>query len=126
MQRICDAGSNVLLLNLAGTEKMYWAVTKFTACAGIEITASHNTINYNSLKIVKLGSQPLDGQDDFQAIKTVAKNQTWVENSSKGSIQDISKEARKKYIHSVLNFVNPSNLKLLKIVVNSGNSASRP
>ena len=105
---------------------MYWAVTKFTACAGIEITASHNTINYNSLKIVKLGSQPLDGQDDFQAIKTVAKNQTWVENSSKGSIQDISKEARKKYIHSVLNFVNPSNLKLLKIVVNSGNSASRP
>ncbi|MDC0121848.1 hypothetical protein OAI29_08695 [Amylibacter sp.] len=53
---ICDAGSNMFSLGLAGTDKMYWAVTEFNACSGIEITASYNPINYNDLKIVKSGS----------------------------------------------------------------------
>ena len=126
MRGICDAGGNVMSIGLAGTEEMYWAVTEFNACAGIEITASHNPINYNGLKIVKSGSQPLDDQENFQAIKTLAENQTWVENISKGSIQDISKEARKKYVRRVLSFLNHSNLKPLKIVVNSGNGAAGP
>ena len=55
---------------------MYWAVTEFNACAGIEITASHNAINYTGIKIIKSGSQPLNDQEDFQAIKTLAENQT--------------------------------------------------
>ena len=126
MNGICDAGSNVMSIGMAGTEEMYWAVTVFGACAGIEITASHNPINYNGLKIVKSGSQPLDDKDDFQAIKLLAENQTWVDSRSKGSIQDISKDARKKYVHRALSFLNQSNLKPLKIVVNSGNGAAGP
>ena len=74
---------------------MYWAVTKFNTSAGIEITASHNPINYNGLKIFKSGSQPLDDVEGFQAIKTLAENQTWIATPSKGTIQDISKEASK-------------------------------
>ena len=126
MRGICDAGSDVMSLGLAGTEEMYWAVTEFNACAGIEITASHNPINYNGVKIVKSGSQPLDDQEDFQTIKALAENQTWVENLPKGSVLDISDEARKKYVQRVLSFLNCSNLKPLKIVVNSGNGAAGP
>ena len=48
-----DGGADVINIGLAGTEEMYWAVTEFDACAGIEITASHNPINYNGIKIVK-------------------------------------------------------------------------
>ena len=76
MRGICDAGSNVMSIGLAGTEEMYWAVTESNACAGIEITASHNPINYNGLKIVKSGSRPLDDKDDFQVIKTLAEKET--------------------------------------------------
>ena len=126
MRGICDAGSNVFSMGLAGTEEMYWAVTEFNACAGIEVTASHNPINYNGLKIVKSGSQPLHDKDNFQAIKLLAENQTWIENPSKGSVQDISKEARKKYVRRALSFLNHSKLKPLKIIVNSGNGAAGP
>ena len=126
MRGICDADSNVMSIGLAGTEEMYWAVTEFNACAGIEITASHNPINYNGLKIVKSSSQPLDDQEDFQVIKILAENQTWAEHRSKGSIKDISKEARKKYVQRTLSFLNHSNLKPLRIVVNSGNGAAGP
>ena len=126
MRGICDAGSNVMSIGLAGTEEMYLAVTEFNTCAGIEITASHNPINYNGLKIVKSGSQPLNDQEDFQVIKALAENETWVEHPPKGSVQDISKEARQKYVQRVLSFLNHSNLKPLKIVVNSGNGAAGP
>ena len=62
----------------------------------------------------------------FKQSKHWQKIETWVENLSKGSIQDISKEARKKYVQRVLSFLNHSNLKPLKIVVNSGNGAAGP
>ena len=123
---ICDTGSNVMSIGLAGTEEMYCGVTEFNACAGIEITASHNPINYNGMKIVKSGSRPLDDSEDFQAIKTLAENQTWIEHLSKGTVQDISTEARKKYVQRVLSFLNHTKLKPLKIVVNSGNGAAGP
>ena len=69
---VVDAGSNVLDIGMAGTEEMYWAVTEFGACAGIEVTASHNPINYNGMKIVKSLSQPLEDESDFQVIKALA------------------------------------------------------
>jgi phosphomannomutase len=51
-QGVRDAGADVMNIGMAGTEEMYWAVTEFGACAGIEVTASHNPINYNGMKIV--------------------------------------------------------------------------
>ena len=51
---VCDAGANVLDLGFAGTEEMYSAVSTFDADAGIEVTASHNPINYNGMKIVRI------------------------------------------------------------------------
>ena len=126
MRGICDGGANVMSLGLAGTEEMYWAVTQFQACAGIEITASHNPINYNGLKIVKFGSQALDDQDDFQVIKALAEKETWKVGTPRGNILDISVNAREKYVERVLSFLNHSNLKPLKIIINSGNGAAGP
>ena len=54
-----DAGCEVLDIGLSGTEEMYWAVTQFRADIGFEITASHNPIEYNGMKIVKHESRPL-------------------------------------------------------------------
>ena len=50
---IQDSGANAINIGLSGTEEMYWAVSEFGACAGIAVTASHNPINYNGIKIVK-------------------------------------------------------------------------
>ena len=58
-QGVRDAGADVSNIGLAGTEEMYWAVSEFRACAGIEVTASHNPINYNGMKIVKRGEDIL-------------------------------------------------------------------
>ena len=85
---ICDSGSNVIFIGLAGTEEMYWAVTEFGACAGIEVTASHNPINFNGMKIVKSGSKPLDKKSDFLEIKNLAIKQDWLPSVKHGKVID--------------------------------------
>jgi phosphomannomutase len=121
-----DAGADVINIGMAGTEEMYWAVTEFGACAGIEITASHNPINYNGMKIVKSRSRPLDDAGDFQVIKALAGSQEWSSCAEIGKELNRSDEARKAYVDRLLNFVDVKSLRPLKIVVNSGNGAAGP
>ena len=121
-----DGGADVLDLGLCGSEEMYWAVTELGACAGIEVTASHNPINYNGMKIVKSGSRPLDDIKDFKKIKTLAENATWDGGLFGGNIEDVSVESRTKYVDQCLGFVDVAALKPLRIVVNCGNGAAGP
>jgi len=121
-----DVGADVINIGMAGTEEMYWAVTEFGACAGIEVTASHNPINYNGMKIVKSRSRPLDDAGDFQVIKALAGSQEWSSCAEIGKELNRSDEARKAYVDRLLNFVDVKSLRPLKIVVNSGNGAAGP
>ena len=125
-QGIMDAGSDLISIGLAGTEEMYWAVSNFSSCAGIVVTASHNPINYNGMKIVKADSQPLDDDSDFKAIKSLAESENWITTYKKGTLLDRAVEARTDYVSKVLSFINTDALKPLKIVINSGNGAAGP
>lgn len=122
---ICDAGSNVITIGLAGTEEMYWAVSHFSADAGIEVTASHNPIDYNGMKIVKFSSQPLS-EKEFLKIKNLAEKNEFSMNRDSGMIFDRQNEARDAYVNKIAGFINSVNLKPLKIVINSGNGAAGP
>ena len=123
---VMDAGADVLTIGVAGTEEMYWAVTEFSACSGIEVTASHNPINYNGMKIVKSASQPLDDAADFQVIKALASAQDWASPARMGETRDVADAAREKYVDRVLGFVDMATLAPLKIAINSGNGAAGP
>jgi phosphomannomutase len=123
---IMDAGGDVLDIGMSGTEEMYWGVTEFKAEAGIIVTASHNPINYNGMKIVKSGSRPLDDEADFKVIKKLAEDEDWSSSSNAGKRLYIAPEARAKYVSQVLKFINIDRLKPLKIVVNCGNGAAGP
>ena len=123
---VMDVGSDVLSIGMAGTEEIYWAVTEFGACAGIEVTASHNPINYNGMKIVKSGSRPLDDVEDFQKIKMLVGSQAWLQASSAGQERDVAVDARHKYLDQLLSFIDVTELSPLKIVINSGNGAAGP
>lgn len=123
---VCDAGADVLAIAMAGTEEMYWAVTEFGACGGIEVTASHNPIDYNGMKIVKSGSHPLDDASDFQPIRVLTEAGVWSGVSRVGRVMDRSHDAREKYVSRVLSLVDVPALRPLKIVVNSGNGAAGP
>ena len=122
---ICDAGADVLDIGFVGTEEMYAAVTEFDACAGVEVTASHNPIDYNGMKIVGRGSKALSEQE-FGLIKALAEKSSFSQSHKMGSILNKKEVARAAYAEKVLGFVDCASLKPLKIVINSGNGAAGP
>ncbi len=122
---ICDAGTDVLDIGLAGTEEMYAAVTEFDTCVGVEVTASHNPIDYNGIKIVGRGSKPLN-KKEFKLIKDLAEKGNFSQSQYKGAIFDKKEAARAAYVKKVLGFVDCASLKPLKIVINSGNGTAGP
>ena len=77
------------------------------------------------MKIVGCCSKPLSYQQ-FEAIKNLAENCTFVEPLNKGAVFFKKEAARAAYIEKVLGFIDSSTLKPLKIVVNSGNGAAGP
>ena len=84
---ICDSGADVFYIGLSGTEEMYAGVTEFEACAGIEVTASHNPIDYNGMKIVGYGSKPLS-DDEFGRIKDLAEDSNFFQSQQVGAVLD--------------------------------------
>ena len=69
---LIDAGANVTDIGMAGTEEIYFATKHLGVDGGIEVTASHNPINYNGMKLVKAGSIPISGDTGLNAIKEKA------------------------------------------------------
>ena len=122
---VCDNGTDVLDIGLAGTEELYAVVSELGACAGIVITASHNPIEYNGMKIVKHGSQPLS-EVEFLSIKALAEKNSYFFSKRPGTVMNKRISARKSYIEKILGFVDLRSLKPLKIVINSGNGAAGP
>ena len=118
------AGCEVLDLGLCGTEEMYFAVSHLEADGGIEVTASHNPMNYNGMKMVRRGSAPLDAANGLAAIKALAESGNFAQDRS-GTWRE-RLDARADYVRRVLDFVDLRALRPLKIVVNAGNGAAGP
>jgi phosphomannomutase len=118
-------GVEVLDLGLCGTEEMYHATAYFEADGGIEVTASHNPMDYNGLKLVGKGARPLDPASDMLAIKTLAESMDFAPDRPGGEVRP-AKAARGAYVRRVLSFVDTASFRPMKILVNAGNGAAGP
>ena len=125
VEGITEAGADVLDLGLCGTEEMYFATTHFGADGGIEVTASHNPIDYNGMKIVRAGSAPLDAASGLSRIKELAEAGAPATATRRGTRLP-AEGAREAYVERVLSFVDVGALRPLKILVNAGNGAAGP
>ena len=120
------AGADILSLGLCGTEEVYWAVNNFRASGGIMVTGSHNPILYNGLKFVKNNARPLDPVLEFQKVQSLAEINKFNKNSDSNQIYNLHREARIEYVKKILSFIDDTQFKPMKIVVNSGNGAAGP
>ena len=121
---IIDAGVNVIDLGMSGTEEVYFATSYYQALGGIEVTASHNPINYNGLKLVKEYSKPISGDDGLAEIQAFAESGQFTTKNRSGTLQLLTDKSA--YINHVMSFIDTDKLKPLKLVINSGNGSAGP
>ena len=112
-------GASVSDIGLCGTEEVYFATGAARAGGGIMVTASHNPIDYNGMKLVGRGSRPIDPKTDFRAIHEAAAGSFDAPSGSEGTYQFV--DIRDKYAAHVCDFVDASALKPMKILMNAGN-----
>lgn len=111
---ITDAGVDVIDLGMVGTEEVYFATSHYSAIGGIEVTASHNPINYNGLKMVRENSRPISGDTGLADIRTIAERGEFVVADKGRVILNADKTA---YIDKLMSFVNTTKFTPKKIVV---------
>ena len=121
---IIDAGVGVIDLGMAGTEEVYFATSHYLALGGIEVTASHNPINYNGLKLVKEHSKPISSDDGLAEIQSLAESGDFKSSQPIGQVQLLTDKSA--YIDHVIDFIDRDKLKPLKLVINSGNGSAGP
>lgn len=125
---LLDSGVDVLDIGLAGTEEVYFAVQHLDLDGGIEVTASHNPIDFNGMKPVSKGSRPVSANSGLLDIKHFAED-ALSKGLTKANKENKAGEYRKvstltDYVAHLLSYINPDNIKPLKVVANSGNGAS--
>jgi len=126
IEGLCDMGCEVLDLGLIGTEEMYHATFSLErdgVDGGVVVTASHNPADYNGMKFVIRGARPVTGESGLLAMSNmIAEDSIPSICAVRGACQPF--DNKNSYIEHLLSYVDPAQLKPLKIVVNSGNGCA--
>lgn len=117
-------GVSVQHLGLAGTEEVYFAVANGGFDGGIMVTASHNPIDYNGIKLVRQNARPISQDTGLGDIQELAEKNRFTEAGQKGELRQL--QNRDAYTEHLLSYVQPENLKPLKILVNPGHGGAGP
>ncbi|KEA50581.1 phosphomannomutase [Mangrovibacter sp. MFB070] len=123
---LMDAGCDIFDIGLSGTEEIYFATFHLEMDGGIEVTASHNPINYNGMKLVRQGAQPISGDTGLHEIQRLAQENNFSTDASIKPGQYTKIDLLNDYVDHLLGYVNLDNFrhKPLKLVINSGNGAA--
>lgn len=123
-QRLIDgitaAGVHVIDLGVVPTPLMYFGLFTLDVDGGIEVTASHNTSEYNGLKIA-VGKTTIHGKE-IQKIRKIAEAGEFPE--AKKPVTITRMDIKPKYMKRVEKGINIK--RKLKVVVDAGNGVSGP
>lgn len=119
---LMDAGIDVIDLGMTGTEEIYFATWYLGVDGGIEVTASHNPMDYNGMKLVREGARPISGDTGLKEIRHIAEQNAFGEVQHRGSLTRQS--ILDAYVDHLLSYLDLNNLKPMKLVVNAGNGAA--
>lgn len=85
---ITQSGADVINIGLCSTPMSYFANGKLKAGGSIMITASHNTSEWNGMKLCREKAIPISGKTGIKEIEEIANNKSWSLSERKGTIID--------------------------------------
>ena len=119
------AGRDVIDIGLCGTEEVYFQTAHRQAAGGVMVTASHNPMDYNGMKLVREQARPISSDTGLFTIRDAAFAS--LDAPLPPLAGALSTDADKSaYIEHLLGYVDLAALKPLKIVANAGNGGAGP
>ena len=119
-----DAGCDVLDIGRCGTEMVYWATDRRGLDGGIMVTASHNPMDYNGMKLVREGARPISGDTGLDAIGAAALADPAPPAEARGALA--ADDVQAAFLEDLLGIVDPAELAPLTVVANGGNGCAGP
>ena len=116
------AGRDVIDIGLCGTEEVYFQTAHKQAAGGVMVTASHNPMDYNGMKLVREEAKPISGDTGLFTIRDRALAMDEPDGPLRGELREETDKAA--YIEHLLGYVHHDTLKPLRIVTNAGNGGA--
>ncbi len=116
-------GATVLDAGMVATEMLYHLVGSRELDGGAMVTASHNPKAYTGVKLVREGALPLSGDAGIGDVK--AEIEAGLGHApGGGSFEEV--DVWDEFRAHALSFVDPANVKPMKVVVDGGNGMAGP
>ena len=122
IQGLNDAGVNVLDLGMTGTEEVYFGAFHLDVQGGIEVTASHNPMDYNGMKLVRENSRPISADTGLKEIQALAESGNFIDATQKGLVEKYN--ILPEFVDHLMTYIDPTKIRPMKLVTNAGNGAA--
>lgn len=119
---LLDAGVDVIDIGMTGSEEIYFATKYLGLDGGVEVTASHNPLDYNGMKLVRAEARPISADTGLLDIKRIVEENNFPEVGKRGTLS--KKSTLSAYVDHLMTYVDLGSFKPLKLVINSGNGAA--
>ena len=114
---VMSQGVDVVDIDLASTDLLYFA-SGVLNIPGAMFTASHNPAGYNGIKLCGSGAAPISQESGLEEIKRIASGEIKVAEKP-GALSHL--DLMEEFVSHVLSFVDLTNLRSLKVVVDTAN-----
>lgn len=118
---LIDAGVDVLNIGPISTDMLYFAVANYRADGGIIISASHNPLEYNGMKMVREQAIPISGDTGITEIGDISlqmkEKGEKITSRKRGLVR--SSALLDDYVLHIQSFVNMNKIRHKKIVINA-------
>lgn len=116
-------GREIIDIGVGGTEEVYFQVDHLGAAGGVMVTASHNPMDYNGMKLVREHARPISSDTGLFAISdAVEAGDLPAPVATPGT--ETAAPDKSAYIDHLLGYVEAKALRRLKLVVNAGNGGA--
>ncbi len=123
-EALVDSGVDVVDIGQCGTEGVYFATFHLGLDGGVMVTASHNPVDYNGLKLVREQAKPISADTGLMDIQRIVRAGSFAAPVGKGRLERV--DVRADYISHLLGYVDASVLRPFHVVTNPGNGGAGP
>lgn len=122
-QGLAEQGADVIDIGMVSTDQYYYACARLEK-AGLMVTASHNPPYYNGFKMVRRMPYLLSGDDGIHDLRRIVEEESFLVPPRTGERTRIDLSA--EFVQCILGLIDVTELKPLKVVVDTGNGMVGP